>query len=171
MSLKRIAIRTAPLGLLLLCAVTAIAAQGKPQRENGPSSPLPGPLLTPLPPELQLPAAPPPPAAPSAKSPEAIGTAEMEPNGTIRLHLWPPAEPTSDETFHPGVPWGFSQERIGYGEIEIQWTDAAYEHVLKHLGGLHPGEVKPVPPWRADEHWHCLVDPDRGPCPLEHLLQ
>lgn len=108
--------------------------------ENGPSSALPAPLLTPSPPEPtpQLRA---PPSAPNttlAMPREAIGTAEMVSNGAIRLHLWPPAEPTSEETFRPGVLWGFPQERIGYGEIEIEHTDGVYILLLKHLGGLRP---------------------------------
>jgi len=102
---------------------------------------------------------------------ESIGTAEMEPNGTIRLHLWPPAEPAFQNSFRPRFPWAFPQERIGYGEIEVQSTDSVYSRLLKHLGGLQPGEVKAVPPWHTGEPWHCLIDPDRGHCPLEHLLQ
>jgi hypothetical protein len=68
------------------------------------------------------------------------------------------------------VPWSRPEERIGYGEIELNRGDPYYNDVLRHLGGLVPGQTKPVPPWRADEKWHCALDPDRGPCPLQHLL-
>ena len=173
MSIKRFGVQVVSLGLLLLCAVMAIAARGEPQNETGPSNVLPAPLPLPSPPQLppQLLAPPSAPDTTLVKPGEAIGSAEMASNGAIRLHLWHPVEPTSEETFRPAVPWGFPQKRIRYGEIEIERTDVVYMHLLQHLGGLRPGEVKPIPPWRADEHWHCMVDPDRGPCPLEHLLQ
>jgi hypothetical protein len=171
--MKRLNVGTILLCLLLLCAVMAIAARGEPQSQNGPSSVLPAPLPIPSPPPVppQLLAPPSAPDATLAKPRGAIGSAEMDLNGAIRLHLWPPAEPIAGETFRPSVPWAFSQERIGYGEIEIERTDGVYMHLLKHLGGLHSGEIKSVPPWRVEEHWHCLIDPDRGPCPLEYLLQ
>lgn len=174
MSIKHSGIRAVSLGVLLLCAVIAMAVRAEPQKQDGPPSSIsPAPLLPmpfppPLPPQLRAP--PPAPNATLAKHGDAIGSAEMAPNGAIRLHLWPPAEPRSEQTF-PAVRWAFPQERIGYGEIEIERTDAIYKLLLKHVGGLRPGEVKPVRPWHADEHWHCIVDPDRGPCPLEHLLQ
>ena len=68
------------------------------------------------------------------------------------------------------VPWSQPQERIGYGEIELNPSDPYYNDVLRHLEGLLPGQTKSVPSWRADEKWHCALDPDRGPCPLQHLL-
>jgi hypothetical protein len=94
----------------------------------------------------------------------------MEPNGIIRLHLRAPARSAPRQSFLPTVPMSPPQERIGYGEIELDRGHLHYSDVLRHLGGLVPGQVKPVPPWRAEEQWHCALDPDRGPCPLQHLL-
>jgi hypothetical protein len=57
------------------------------------------------------------------------------------------------------VPWSRPEERIGYGEIELNRGDPYYDDVLRHIAGLLPGQTKPVPPWRADEKWHCTLDP------------
>jgi len=161
MNLKRFGIQVMAIGSLFWCAA-AVEARAESQKDGRPSIVTPEPLPLPMPPELPPELIPPPtpPTGTAARSGKAIGSAEMQANGTIRLHLWPPADSTSDP-----------QERIGYGEIEIDNADPVYMRMLNHLGGLRPGEVKAVPPWRADERWHCMVDPDRGPCPLEHLLQ
>jgi len=64
----------------------------------------------------------------------SIGTAFMEPDGTIRLKLR--AE-------------GANGLR---GDAEVVYTKAhpSYAAVLAHLHGLEPGESKPVPPWPTD---------------------
>jgi hypothetical protein len=36
---------------------------------------------------------------------------------------------------------------IGDGRLYYRRTDKDYAEVLKHLGGLRPGEHKSVPPW------------------------
>ncbi len=60
----------------------------------------------------------------------AIGTATMEPDGTIVLHL---------RTQEEGP--------IGIGRMTYPPDHESYEEVLKHLGGLAPGVEKLVPPW------------------------
>lgn len=80
--------------------------------------------------------APPPPAAPGkvnadVKPPSSIGSATMKPDGTIVLQLR-----ATDGT---GI--------VGDSRIEYPPSHAQYPEVLKHLGGLKPGEEKPVPPW------------------------
>lgn len=61
----------------------------------------------------------------------SIGTATMEPDGTIVLQL---------SAKGPGGTIGDSLIRYPPGHPQ-------YREVLDHLGGLHPGENKPVPPW------------------------
>jgi hypothetical protein len=36
---------------------------------------------------------------------------------------------------------------VGDARLIYQPTDPQYADILKHLGGLRPGEVKEVPPW------------------------
>ena len=102
----------------------------------------------------------------------SIGTAEMDENWTIKLHIRAAHQPIPQEEIFPTVPWSPPEEIIGYGEFELQPGDLYYDRIVLHLdlGGLRPGESKPVPPWQAGEKWHCALDPDRGPCPLQHLL-
>jgi hypothetical protein len=40
---------------------------------------------------------------------------------------------------------------IGDGQFIYPPTHKQYKQVLEHLGGLRPGESKPVPPWPEDE--------------------
>lgn len=89
--------------------------------------------------------------------PEApsIGWAWMNHQGTVFLHL----------------SGGRSHGEIGYGDLEIEPFNPHYRELLEHLGGLNPGETKPVAPWRADEKWHCAIDSRRGDCPLSHRLE
>jgi hypothetical protein len=80
--------------------------------------------------------APPPPAAPEkrnadVKPPSSIGSATMKPDGTIVLQLR-----ATDGT---GI--------VGDSRVEYAPSHAQYADVLKHLGGLKPGQEKPVPPW------------------------
>lgn len=62
--------------------------------------------------------------------PASIGEASMEPDGTIVLRLRAEAQ---------GV--------IGEGMLRYPPGDKQYKSILEHLGGLHPGEHKPVPPF------------------------
>jgi hypothetical protein len=65
-----------------------------------------------------------------APPPASIGVARMAPDGTITLRLR-----ASDHGM------------IGDGRLIYRPGDPCYARVLRHLGGLRPGEVKPVPPW------------------------
>lgn len=59
----------------------------------------------------------------------SIGTAEMANDGTITLHLqslWP--------------------DPVAEGEIVYAPDDPQYDEIKKHLGGIAPGDKKPVPP-------------------------
>ena len=61
---------------------------------------------------------------------DSIGTAEMANDGTITLHLrslWP--------------------DPIAEGELVYAPDDPQYEDIKQHLGGIAPGDVKPVKPW------------------------
>jgi hypothetical protein len=62
---------------------------------------------------------------------QSIGAAEMRADRTIVLRLR--AETEDGAT--------------GEGYFTYAPTDTDYESVLRHLGGLEPGESKPVPPW------------------------
>jgi hypothetical protein len=59
-----------------------------------------------------------------------IGSATMAADGTITLHL----TRTADGKFAEGV-------------LTYKIGDPDYQDVLAHLGGMKPGETKPVPPW------------------------
>lgn len=54
----------------------------------------------------------------------------MKPDGTIVLRLRAEGSHT-----------------IGDGTVEYAPNNPHYQEVLQHLGGLHPGETKSVPPW------------------------
>ena len=59
----------------------------------------------------------------------SIGTAEMANDGTITLHLrslWP--------------------DPIAEGELVYAPDDPQYDEIKQHLGGIAPGDKKPVPP-------------------------
>jgi hypothetical protein len=61
---------------------------------------------------------------------ESIGIAEMSADGTITLHLkslWPDAHEDSDLTYAP--------------------DDPQFDEIKKHLGGIEPGQSKPIPPF------------------------
>jgi hypothetical protein len=61
----------------------------------------------------------------------SIGQATMEPNGTIVLR------------FRAEGPGGMR----GDGLLRYPPDHPQYRSVLDHLGGMRPGENKPVPPW------------------------
>jgi hypothetical protein len=61
---------------------------------------------------------------------DSIGVADMAADGTITLHLkslWPDAHEDSDLTFAP--------------------DDPQYNEIKRHLGGIDPGQSKPIPPF------------------------
>lgn len=76
--------------------------------------------------DAPVPAAPP--ASPVATP--SIGEATMEPDGTIVLHLR-----------------AVSPTAIGDALLRYPPDHPQYKAILDHLGGLAPGEHKPVPPF------------------------
>lgn len=61
---------------------------------------------------------------------DSIGVADMAADGTITLHLkslWPDAHEDSDLTYAP--------------------DDPQYNEMKQHLGGIDPGQSKPIPPF------------------------
>lgn len=60
----------------------------------------------------------------------SIGVATMTPDGVITLRLR--AE---------------DKGMVGEGLLTYRPGDAQYDAVVRHLGGLKPGESKPVAPW------------------------
>ena len=61
---------------------------------------------------------------------ESIGTAQMAADGTITLHLqslWPDPKENTDLAYGP--------------------DDPQYDDIKKHLGGIAPGQSKPIPPF------------------------
>jgi hypothetical protein len=60
-----------------------------------------------------------------------FGTAAMLDDGTLALHLrlTSDGKPVSDV-------------------LTYRISDRAYDDVLRHLGGLRPGETKPFTPWK-----------------------
>ncbi|MBI4532466.1 MAG: hypothetical protein HY711_00855 [Candidatus Melainabacteria bacterium] len=64
-------------------------------------------------------------------APRSIGVAWMEEDGTISLQL---------RAEGPG-------KVVGDALLTYPKTHPKYEDILKHLGGLKPGEYKPVSPW------------------------
>ena len=84
----------------------------------------------------QTASAPEPTSAPERRPPpvepvSSIGSAKMKDDGTLVLQLR-----ASDST---GI--------RGDAQIVYPPSHPQYQAVLKHLGGMKPGEEKPVPPW------------------------
>jgi hypothetical protein len=71
----------------------------------------------------------------SAKDCSFHGVATMQPDGTIKMRFRAPLPDCG----------GFAE-----GEIEYKPDDPYYQEVLRHIGGLRPGETKVVPPWPDD---------------------
>lgn len=67
----------------------------------------------------------------TAAPPECIGVATMSEEGTITL-LLRAQSPKGD---------------LGDALLNYPKSDPKYAGILKHLGGLKPGEEKPVPPF------------------------
>ena len=61
---------------------------------------------------------------------ESIGVAEMAADGVISLRLH-----------------SLSPNPIAEGVLTYAPDDPQYEEIKRHLGGITPGEFKPVPPW------------------------
>ena len=61
----------------------------------------------------------------------SIGSAQMLPDGTLVLDLR--AEGAGG--------------KVGDSRLTYAKDHPNYSEVLAHLGGMKPGEVKPVPPW------------------------
>jgi hypothetical protein len=61
---------------------------------------------------------------------EFIGMASMSADGTVTLHL----TRTTDGQF--------ADATFSYGTGDLK-----YREILEHVGGLKPGETKPVRPW------------------------
>jgi hypothetical protein len=60
-----------------------------------------------------------------AAPPESIGVARMAVDGTVTLEMFRP----------------------GHGILTYRKSDKDYKDVIQRLGGIRPGEVKPVLPW------------------------
>jgi hypothetical protein len=60
-----------------------------------------------------------------------VGTATMQDDGTISLHLRLTADgkPVNDT-------------------LTYKVSDRAYDNILRHLGGLNPGDTKQFRPWK-----------------------
>ncbi len=65
---------------------------------------------------------------------ESIGSATMKEDGTLVLQLRAEGE--------GGM--------VGDAYFEYKPDDLRYQETLDHLGGLQPGETKPVPPWPSE---------------------
>jgi hypothetical protein len=61
---------------------------------------------------------------------ESIGSADMAADGTITLRLR-----------------SLSPNPIAEGVLTYAPDDPQYEDIKQHLGGIAPGETKPVKPW------------------------
>jgi hypothetical protein len=68
--------------------------------------------------------------SPACAEVESIGVATMTDDGTIRMRLRSPP---------PGP--------IIEGELSYKPGDLDYRKIIDHLGGLAPGQIKPVKPW------------------------
>jgi len=68
-------------------------------------------------------------------TPSSIGSASMGEDGTIVLQL---------RAEGPGG-------ALGDALLTYPQDHPQYQQILDHLGGLKPGESKPVPPWPEEE--------------------
>ncbi len=92
--------------------------------QSQPTSALPAPVTTHAVPEPEKKNAP-------VTNNGSIGQATMKANGTLVLQLRAEAE---DGT-------------VGDAQFEYPKGHEQYDEVIKHVGGLEPGQTKPVPPW------------------------
>jgi hypothetical protein len=66
-------------------------------------------------------------------TPDSIGMATLQPDGRLEL------------TLRAEGPGGL----VGDARVVYRPGDANYAQVLQHVGGLSPGESKPVPPFAS----------------------
>lgn len=64
----------------------------------------------------------------------SIGAATMLADGTINLQLRAEIDSAVGDTM-----------------IQIKPSEPRYQDIITHVGGLKPGEEKPVPPWRVSK--------------------
>ena len=67
--------------------------------------------------------------------PKSIGKATMKPDGTILLQLRAEGE----------------NGTIGDSLLVVSPNDPKHQGIVSHLGGIKPGEEKPVPPFPEPE--------------------
>lgn len=72
---------------------------------------------------------------PAKPVPNNVGSAFMQDDGTLEMSL---RTETEDGT-------------IGEALLVIARDDRRYERMVAHLGGIKPGEGKPIPPFPAPE--------------------
>jgi hypothetical protein len=72
---------------------------------------------------------------PMRPQPENVGSAYMQPDGTLEMSL---RTETEDGT-------------IGEAFLVIPKGDPRYPEMVKHLGGIGPGEGRTIPPFPAAE--------------------
>lgn len=77
---------------------------------------------------------------------QSIGMARMLADGTILI----------------GVATGGSGDRA-QAVLELKPGDTQYQPVLDHIGGLKPGETKPIPPWPEPAPQHSTEAPPPAP--------
>jgi len=61
---------------------------------------------------------------------DSVGTAKMSADGTITLQLR-----------------SLSPNPIAEGQLVYATDDPQYAEIERHLGGIAPGQSKPIPPW------------------------
>src|SRR5690242_1208510 len=76
---------------------------------------------------------------------QSIGMARMLPDGTILI----------------GVAAGGGDR--AQAVLELKPGDTQYQPVLDHIGGLKPGETKPIPPWPEPAPQHSTEAPPPAP--------
>ncbi len=67
---------------------------------------------------------------------DSIGEASMFADGEVILDLYADDSETGAR---------------GHTQLRYSTSHPQYEEILEHLGGLQPGERKPVPPWEEQE--------------------
>ena len=75
------------------------------------------------------------PPADDPESPASVGSAEMEKDGTLRLML-------RTET---------ADGMVGEMTMAVPRGDPRYAGFVAHLGGMKPGDAKPIPPFPEPE--------------------
>src|SRR3569832_2995132 len=85
-------------------------------------------------------------AGESPSAAQSIGMARMHADGTILI----------------GVSTGGSGDRA-QAVMQLKPGDTQYQPVLDHIGGLKPGETKPIPPWPEPAPQHSTEAPLPAP--------